>query len=155
MIRYALVCSQNHEFESWFKSSEAFDILLCQAEVCCPVCGDAEVRKAIMAPAIARKAVRGKEAEPGTGRPEGGKAPPEQAACLTSDVREKLNALRQEIERTHDYVGDRFAEEARKMHFGEIEHRGIYGEATREQATDLAEEGVEVSPLPFIVRTDA
>lgn len=151
MIRYALICSQHHEFDAWFKNSEGFDLQAKAGEVSCPVCADADIRKALMAPAIGRKS----DAGPGREPPERAKEEGRQAASLSSAAREKLSALRKEIEQTHDYVGERFTEEARKMHFGEVEHRGIYGEATKDQAQELASEGINVTPLPFTIRLDA
>ncbi len=151
MIRYALLCSQNHEFDAWFNDSSGFDRLSKAGEVVCPVCADTTVRKALMAPAIGGKAAaeseKAKDVEQATEK-EAGKE-------LLSDVDRKLHALRREIEQTHEYVGNRFAEEARKIHFGEVEHRGIYGDATKEQARELVDEGVRFTPLPFATRLDA
>ncbi|MEM1401023.1 MAG: DUF1178 family protein [Pseudomonadota bacterium] len=151
MIRYALICAHQHEFESWFSDSAAYDRLSAAGEVVCPICGDRHVRKAIMAPTIARTRSEPVEAKP-AGIAGKGKAV---AANLSDDMRQKLVALRREIEKTHDYVGDQFADEARRMHSGEIEERGIYGDATREEAQELIEEGVDIAPLPFASRLDA
>lgn len=150
MIRYALVCSQQHEFDAWFNNSSGFDRLSQAGEVVCPVCADTTVRKALMAPAIGGKAPARENAV------EENKAEPSaEGTSLTNDAHNKLAALRREIEETHEYVGNRFAEEARKIHFGEVEHRGIYGDATKEQARELVDEGVQFTPLPFPSRLDA
>lgn len=151
MIRYALVCSQKHEFDAWFNDSAGFDRLSEAGEVVCPVCSDTSVRKALMAPAIGGKA----PADGGKAK-EGDQATEKEAGTeLVSEADRKMLAIRREIERTHEYVGNRFAEEARKIHFGEVEHRGIYGDATKEQARELVDEGVRFTPLPFSSRLDA
>lgn len=151
MIRYALLCSLKHEFDAWFSDSSGFDRLSEAGEVVCPVCSDTAVRKAPMAPAIGGRApAKGKKAK------EDGQATEKEAGKeLLNEADRKLQALRREIEQTHEYVGNRFAEEARKIHFGEVEHRGIYGDATKEQARELVDEGVRFTPLPFATRLDA
>jgi len=152
MIRYALLCSQQHEFDAWFNNSSGFDRLSEAGEVVCPVCADTTVRKALMAPAIGRKTPSGDTAAAEEKSGQDGKG---ENANLMNSADSKLAALRREIENTHEYVGNRFAEEARKIHFGEVEHRGIYGDATKEQARELVDEGVQFTPLPFPSRLDA
>lgn len=134
MIRYALTCSNDHAFESWFQSAEAFDRLAAAGHVACTVCGATEVVKTLMAPAVrpARKAVDSPLATPQT---------PIEAA---------LAALRRQVEENSDYVGLNFAAEARAMHEGRVPERSIYGEAKVEEARKLVEDGIPVAPLPFM-----
>ena len=142
MIRYALKCTDDHSFESWFQSAEAFEKLHAAGLVACPVCGSAEVEKAIMAPRV--RPSRSKAAVP---------AAPADKPTLTepmSAAEQALTRLRREVEKTSDYVGLSFAAEARKMHDGEVPHRSIYGEAKPDEAKKLIEDGVPVAPLPFI-----
>lgn len=141
MIRYALCCEKEHEFDGWFASSEAFDRQLAAGEIGCPHCGSPDVRKALMAPNIAK----------GSGRSGNIETPAEIAQKMSM----MMLALRKHVEENCDYVGDAFAEEARRIHYGETEHRDIYGEATLEEARELIEEGVEVAPLPVVPRGSA
>jgi hypothetical protein len=154
MIRYALRCERDHAFESWFQDSAAFDAQVKRKLVTCPVCNSVKVEKAIMAPRIVGK--KGREtAAPPAPAPE-----PAPAAAETTptpllmaqerELRVKLKELRDHIVKNADNVGERFPNEARKMHYGEIEHRPIYGEASPEEARSLIDEGVEVSPLPVL-----
>ncbi len=129
MIRYALKCEKGHAFESWFQSADAFDALREKGMVSCPQCGGSEVKKAVMAPRV------------GAGR---GLSPPEEESARA------LAKMRARIEAESDYVGDRFASEARAMHLGEVPERSIYGEARPEEARALIEDGVPVLPLPFM-----
>jgi hypothetical protein len=152
MIRYTLVCEQEHSFESWFKDSDAFDDQAARGLVSCPTCGSAKVAKAIMAPSVAR---RDKERRPVVvaEQPQAAAQPAAPAAVtLLSEkeqqLREMLRALRQQVVENAAYVGDQFAEEARRIHSGEAEERAIYGEATREDVHELLEDGIEVLPLP-------
>lgn len=143
MIRFSLRCANGHGFESWFKSGEAFDGLLARRLVTCPSCQTAEVGKSPMAPAVqpARsKAVR----PPSTPQPMTNMPDP--------DLVEAIQRLRAHVEANSDYVGDRFAAEARAMHEGEIDHRPIHGEARADEARRLIEDGVPALPLPFIPR---
>ena len=159
MIRYALVCERKHTFESWFASSAAFDKQLKRGLVTCPVCGSDEVEKAIMAPQIARQDRR-TSAEPAaeSAANEAAEAPAPaedkaQVAMMSPHEREfrkKLKELREHVTKNADYVGPKFPEEARKMHYGEIEHRSIYGEASPQEAKDLSDEGIEFHPLPIL-----
>ncbi|HWM82249.1 MAG TPA: DUF1178 family protein [Pseudolabrys sp.] len=155
MIRYSLACKKEHAFESWFQDSAAFEKQAKRGLVSCPQCGSSEVSKAIMAPQVSdskrrRKAATKAAAEtimadkPADAAPVAIVSPQEQA------LRTKLKELREHLLKNADHVGTRFPEEARKMHYGEIEHRSIYGEASLEQAKELAEEGIEVHPLPML-----
>ncbi len=134
MIHYNLNCASGHEFDSWFKSSEAFDSLVAAARVSCPVCGSTEVSKALMAPSVAVSSeVR-------------------DLGAPASEVEQALAALRRQIEENSEYVGLNFAAEARRMHEGDLPARSIYGEAKPEEAKQLIEDGVPVAPLPFMPR---
>lgn len=141
MIRYSLQCTNGHVFDAWFRDSAAYDSLQAAGQVLCAQCGLAEVGKALMAPALTRRSTDDR-AEPALS------APPD------SEAHRALAELRRRIEASADYVGPRFAEEARRMHEGDAEHRAIWGEATREEARSLVEDGVPVAPLPFFARRD-
>ena len=138
MIRYNLVCVAGHDFESWFRDAGAFDKASAAHAVACPECGTTDVVKALMAPSVAtarkREAAAMKVAAPD----------PRQAA-----IREMVRQVRQHVRENADYVGDKFAEEARRIHYQETEARGIYGEATPDEARSLAEDGVEFMPVPI------
>jgi hypothetical protein len=142
VIRYALCCETGHTFESWFNNSTAFDRQAARGLVTCPMCGSAKVEKAIMAPALGG----GREAPAPEPEPE--KTPVAIVSKEEVDLRKKLKELRDHIVKSADYVGEKFPEEARRMHYGEIEHRSIYGEASPDAAKSLAEEGIEFHPLP-------
>ncbi|MBI1621540.1 DUF1178 family protein [Aquamicrobium zhengzhouense] len=134
MIRFSLVCDNKHDFDGWFRSNEDFDQQNKRGFVTCPLCNSARVAKGLMAPAVS------------TGRQQ-----EKVALAMGEEQRQalaKLKEFAQKARENADYVGERFAEEARKIHFGEAEARGIYGEATPEEARDLIEEGVEFMPLP-------
>ncbi|MFK7941737.1 MAG: DUF1178 family protein [Paracoccaceae bacterium] len=139
MIRYTLKCVEGHAFESWFRDSTAYETLWAADQVTCSVCGSAKVEKSIMAPALAG----GKETPPD--KPLSTPSHPAEAA---------LRKMRAHLSENADYVGKEFASEARRIHDGESEQRGIWGEATREDAKSLAEDGIPVTPLPFISRTN-
>lgn len=151
MIRFALRCANAHEFESWFKDGAAYDRMAAAGLVECPSCGDARVGKALMAPAIAK----GRGAK---GRPEAPEAAPPPAPVAGGQVPAQVLALlqrvRAEVEKTCDYVGPGFAEEARRIAKGEAADRGIYGEATPAEAEALRDEGIEVASLPWVPRAD-
>ncbi len=131
MIRYALKCGDGHAFFSWFQSADAFDTLERKGHLACPDCGTDAVAKAVMAPQVATART------PTLTEPE----TPAQTALAT---------LRREIESKADYVGRRFASEARAMHDGESPRRSIWGEARPDEARALVEDGVPVAPLPFV-----
>jgi len=151
MIRYALRCERDHTFESWFQTSSAFDQQVKRKLVTCPVCGSAKIEKAIMAPQIVSK--KGRKSTP-PAPAQAVEAPrPDPTPLMMAQERElraKLKELRDHIVKNADNVGEKFPNEARKMHYGEIEHRPIYGEASPEEAKSLIDEGVEVSPLPVL-----
>jgi hypothetical protein len=166
MIRYALNCDQGHAFESWFANSAAYDKQAKRGLVSCPVCGSAQVEKAIMAPSLGASGRDG-TADPWptptpanpTPRPPLQPAPmppipPKTPVAMMSsaerELRHKLKELRDHITKNAHYVGQRFPEEARKIHYGETEHRSIYGEASPEEAKQLHEEGIEFHPLPIL-----
>jgi len=154
MIRYALHCDHGHAFESWFQSSSAYDSQVKRKLVSCPICGSIKVEKAIMAPRIVGK--KGREsAAPSPAPTESAEIlPPANSTPLVMaqerELRAKLKELRDHIVKNADNVGESFPNEARKMHYGEIEHRPIYGEASPDEARALIDEGVEVSPLPVL-----
>jgi hypothetical protein len=134
LIRFSLICDHDHEFEAWFRSNDDFDRQKKRGFVDCPACGSTKVQKALMAPAVS------------TGRKQ------EKIALAMNEMQKKamaeMKALSEKIRENADYVGDKFAEEARKIHFGETEARGIYGEATLDEAKSLAEDGVGFMPIP-------
>ncbi|MEI6441524.1 MAG: DUF1178 family protein [Alphaproteobacteria bacterium] len=132
MIRYALACDAGHEFEGWFGASADYDDQQAKGLVECPVCASKSVRKQIMAPAVAGTKNRSLEGSPET------------RALLA----QAMSQVRQHVEDNFDYVGDSFAKEARAIHEGKSEERGIYGEATPQEVKKLAEDGVPVAPLP-------
>jgi hypothetical protein len=134
LIRFSLICDRDHEFEAWFRNNDDFDRQKKRGFVECPSCGSNKVGKALMAPAVS------------TGRKR------EKIALAMNEMQKKamaeMKALSDKMRENADYVGDRFAEEARKIHFGETEQRGIYGEATLDEAKELAEDGVSFMPVP-------
>jgi hypothetical protein len=153
MIRYTLRCDKDHSFESWFQSSSAYDSQVKRKLVSCPVCGSAKVEKAIMAPRIVSKKGRDKAPVPVEASAEAATPAAESTPLMMAQERElraKIKELRDHIVKNADNVGERFPNEARKMHYGDIEHRPIYGEASPDEARALIDEGVEVSPLPVL-----
>ena len=151
MIHYALICEKGHEFESWFADSAAFDKQVKRKLIACPHCGSGKVDKAIMAPRLASGKKRKAPAEAPVAAPAAPeKAPVAMISPQEQEFRTKLKELREHLTKNADNVGQKFPEEARKMHYGEIEHRSIYGEASPEDAKELAEEGIEFHPLPIL-----
>jgi hypothetical protein len=151
MIRYNLRCERGHAFESWFQSSQAYETQEKRKLVNCPSCGSAKVERAIMAPQIVSKKSRDRAAPAPAAATEA--TTPASTPLMMAQERElraKLRELRDHIVKNADNVGERFPNEARKMHYGDIEHRPIYGEASPEEARSLIDEGVEVSPLPVL-----
>ena len=145
MIRYALVCDNAHGFESWFRDGSAYDDQIGRGLIACPVCGSDKIGKAMMAPGLARRDRVGARIEPAAG------SEPEPVALMSPEqveMRTKIRELRAMLTQNSDYVGEKFADEARKMHFGEIDHRAIHGEANREEVRALLDDGVEVVPIP-------
>ncbi|HEY6434816.1 MAG TPA: DUF1178 family protein [Acetobacteraceae bacterium] len=160
MIHYQLCCSRHHEFDGWFRDSAAFDRQSGLGLVECPVCGDTQVTRALMAPAVSTRAVAVTGPAPAkepTAAPEAERVPVPSGAVagrLPDHLRAMLQRLRSEVERNCDYVGPQFAEEARKMHRGESDRRGIYGETTPDEAESLSDEGIDVSRIPWVPRAD-
>ena len=157
MIRYSLACERGHAFDSWFANSSAYDKQSKRGLVTCPVCGSTKVEKAIMAPRLARtdKAIDVPAPAPAPVAAPAPAAPQatEPVAMLSPQERElrtKLKELRDHLVKNSENVGRKFPEQARQMHYGEIEHRSIYGEASPQEAKELAEEGVEFHPLPIL-----
>jgi hypothetical protein len=151
MIRYNLRCDKGHAFESWFQNSSAYELQEKRKLVSCPACGSTKVERAIMAPQIAASKRRDIAPVAPAAAPE--PATPSSTPLMMAQERElraKLKELRDHIVKNADNVGERFPNEARKMHYGDIEHRPIYGEASPEEARSLIDEGVEVSPLPVL-----
>lgn len=141
MIHYDLICKQGHKFDGWFSTSTAYDEQRGNNDIRCPSCGTAEIDKQLMTPSIPRKG--------------NSKNSSRQLVSSVGDPQmkklvDKLRELRQHVERHADYVGDRFADEARRIHYKEAEERGIYGEATPDDARALIDEGIEVQPLPLL-----
>jgi hypothetical protein len=157
MILYTLVCDKKHSFESWFATSAAYDKQVARGLVSCPMCDSSKVEKAIMAPALGRSRKRAggpaAESKPDAVPPETPaeiKAPMAMMSPQEREFRKKLKELRDHLTQNADYVGGQFPEEARKMHYGETEHRSIYGEASPDDAKALHEEGIEFHPLPVL-----
>lgn len=142
MIRFALKCENEHSFESWFQSGDAFDTLLARDMVTCPDCGSARVSKDLMAPKV--RPARSAAATP--------PAPQPMTNAPDPEVVEAIQKLKAHVEKNSDYVGNSFASEARAMHDGDKPYRAIHGEAKPEEAKKLIEDGVPALPLPFIPR---
>lgn len=136
MISFNLRCANGHGFEAWFKDGATFDVQQASKEIACPMCGDVEIVKAPMATRI--------------GKPTPSSAAEEKMASTMTKMREQLVEIRKKVEENCDYVGPKFAEEARRIHFGESEHRDIYGEATDDEAEELEDEGVEFARIPWV-----
>jgi len=155
MIRYALVCERGHEFESWFQDSPAYDKQARRGLVTCPQCHSTKVEKAIMAPRLSARAKKVAPIQAAMPQPDAPASPatPAPVAMMSpqeQELRTKLKELRDHLTKNADNVGAKFPEEARKMHYGEIEHRSIYGVASSEEAKELSEEGIEFHPLPVL-----
>ena len=133
MIRYALLCEHDHEFEGWFGASADFDDQQARGLIECPVCASKAVRKAIMAPAVSGTKTKGQEVTP---------------AQTQAMMMEAMGRIRRHVEENFDDVGDTFAKEARAIHEGRSEERGIYGQATSKEVRELVEDGVPIAPLP-------
>ncbi|MFO1162071.1 MAG: DUF1178 family protein [Reyranellaceae bacterium] len=161
MILYRLRCSNGHEFDSWFKDSKSYERQEKKSLIGCAVCGDVSVERALMTPRLGKKGnqkstpaeVPVEAVPPPTAAPS-----PEQqkmaalARHMPKELREALLKVREQVEQNCEHVGDKFAEEARKIHYGESDKRGIYGETTDDEAEALAEEGIEFGRLPWIPR---
>jgi hypothetical protein len=146
MILFNLTCGKEHSFEAWFRDGATYDKQAAGGRIACPVCGDTHVRKAPMAPRLGRAKGDGKG---------------DDAGARARQMRAMLSEIRDHVEKNCDYVGDRFAEEARKIHYGETEKnekkkpRGIYGEATDAEAKSLKDEGIEFGRVPWVPPEDA
>lgn len=140
MIRFDLVCGQSHGFEGWFRDGRTFDVQAESGDLACPFCGDKAVQKAVMAPAVARS--------------RGGAAPDDARRMAMARMLQMARQVQDHVEKTFDNVGERFPEEARKMHYGDVEHRDIYGKASAEEAKSLRDEGISISQLPTLPKLD-
>ena len=138
MITYSLACAKGHEFEGWFKDSAAYDLQEADGSLACPRCGDVHVKKAIMAPSVMNSVTKAK----------GNATPTVPSAADSQKLRQFVAGYRKFIQDNADYVGPRFPEEARKIHYGETEERHIYGESSIAEARELIEEGIEIAPVP-------
>jgi hypothetical protein len=161
MILYRLRCSNGHEFEGWFKDSKTYERQEKKSLVVCAVCGDAKVAREIMSPRIGKGGKAVEVEVPAAPAPAPVPSPEQQVAQqkmaaiarhMPKELREALLKVRAEVERNCEHVGDKFAEEARKIHYGESDKRGIYGETSEEEAEALADEGIEFGRLPWIPR---
>jgi hypothetical protein len=157
MIRYTLSCEHGHEFESWFANSSAYDKQSKRGLVTCPICNSAKVEKSIMAPRLARTDIdvpapplQAPAARIPAHKTPADKTPVAIMSPHERELRQKLRELRDHVTKNASYVGAKFPEEARKIHYGETEHRSIYGEASAEEAKKLNEEGIEFHPLPIL-----
>jgi hypothetical protein len=149
MILYSLQCAASHDFDSWFRSSDAFEALTAASQVACPICGTTDVRKTLMAPAV--RPARNAAGAPIDATKQGAAtAPSGPLSHPGSPVEEAFATMRRQVEENSDYVGLNFVAEARKMHDGTAPARSIYGEAKPEEARQLIEDGVPVTPLPFM-----
>jgi hypothetical protein len=136
MILFSLRCAEGHEFEGWFRDGDGFEAQQQAGEIACPECGDNHVEKALMAPAIGRSHKKGPPMSP-------------------AQMRAMLVAMRRQVESNCDYVGPNFAEEARKIHYGEVDAHGIYGEATQQESAELKDEGISFGQIPWVPTSDA
>lgn len=141
MIVFDLICDNEHTFEAWFKDSKTFDRQRRKKAVACPVCESSKVEKALMAPNISTSRAKDQAVQ-------------SQKTVMAANMRKMLSEVRKTVEENCDYVGPEFAEEARKIHYGEKDPRGIYGEATKEEAEELRSEGVEFDEIPWLPRMD-
>ena len=155
MIRFALLCGNDHGFEGWFRDGATFEQQAAALSITCPVCGNEKVRKSMMAPAIRRSSRRRTEPNLPVPRPEpaprADELPDHAKAAIALAV---LRRVREHVERNFENVGERFPEEARRIHYGEADEREIYGQASLEEAEELVEEGIPVRPLPDLPKLD-
>lgn len=151
MIHYQLRCGVGHEFDGWFKDSAGFEEQAGRKLISCPVCASAEVTRALMTPCIQRKGRSEVAAEPAPAPPAAQVA----GGVIPDAVRAALQSLRAEVEKHCDYVGPEFADEARRIHNGEVPARGIYGESTDEEADSLAEDGIDIARIPWLPRSES
>ncbi|MGV0761868.1 DUF1178 family protein [Tistrella mobilis] len=165
MIVFDLKCSAGHRFEAWFRDSDTFTAQAAAGEVACPVCGDQKVEKALMAPRLNVRSHARDEAAPAPVPTAAAEVPPaqppapadpaaERLMAVQGEVMKRLREIRREVEANCDFVGDRFAEEARSMHLGETPARPIYGQTTEAEAESLREDGVPFAAIPWLPRED-
>lgn len=156
MILYRLRCAEGHDFESWFPSSASYESQHARRLVSCPTCGGTAVEKAVMAPSVARTDKAPPDKAPAAEAPAPAAAAGDGAGTLPvlsqpeAELRTLMRTLREHVVKNSDYVGGEFADLARKMHEGEMEHRSIYGEATADEVKALREDEIEVFPLPIL-----
>ena len=150
MIHYQLRCSSDHAFDGWFADSASFDKQAKRGLVECPFCGSIKVERALMAPMLPKKG--NQKAEPVPAKAPEKAVVPEK---LPAEVRALLHRIRDEVERNADYVGEDFADEARRIHHGESDARAIYGEASEADAEALADDGIEIARIPWLPRADS
>ena len=173
MIRYTVRCKSGHEFEGWYRDSKTFETLQAAGAVSCPECGSVEVRRAPMAPALsgtkatqrADPAAAERSEDDGSETPAASPTPPGPPVPLSAEdakrvhvmgkIREAMVEMRRHVEENADYVGPKFADEARKIHYGESGQRSIYGEATDAESDALRDEGIEFGRIPWVSKTDA
>jgi hypothetical protein len=146
MIAFDLRCAKDHVFEVWFKDSASYEEQVGAKAVVCPACGDKKISKAIMAPNVASGVSR--SASSSTSKT------PALSDVMPEQIRSALRELRSAVEANSEYVGNDFSEEARKIHYGESEARGIHGEASESEAEALQEEGVEIARIPWVENTE-
>ncbi len=139
MIQFKLKCADNHEFEAWFRDGATYDTQSKAGEIECPMCGDRSVTKAPMAPRAIRSAGERGASE-------------DRAREVAHQILRAVGKLREQVEKSSDYVGGEFAEEARRIHYGETDQRNIYGEATADETKELDDEGIEFARIPWFPR---
>ena len=149
MIVYDLICDKNHQFDSWFRNSNVAAKLVKGGQVTCPACGSTKVQKAIQSPRITTSKKKGKAPEASAPAPVETPAAGPEVVHAVEKMTEAFNELRKTIEKNFDNVGDKFPDEARKIHYGEAPERAIYGDATPKEAQDLTDEGINVVALPW------
>jgi len=161
MIHYQLQCADGHGFDGWFKDSASFEQQAARGLLECPVCGGSKVNRALMTPSVPRKgnarrevAVAPEPQPPAKPAAAPAPAPAVVAGRMPDHVRAMLQRLRAEVEKNCDYVGDDFADEARRIHRGDSGRRGIYGEASPTDAEALADEGIDIAHIPWVPRAD-
>lgn len=148
MIVFNLQCAKKHQFESWFKDSAAFERQAKRSLVECPYCGSNKVEKALMAPRLSGTKKTRKRSDAPENLPAA--LGPDPATAKAAELHRQMAELRQHIEKNFDPVGDKFAEEARKIHYGETEKRNIYGQTSAQEAQELLDEGIEFAPVPWV-----
>ena len=149
MICFSLLCANEHSFEGWFRDGDTFDRQAGEGEVSCPHCGDSTVRKAMMAPAVVRSGARSEVMVKPVAAPEA--VPDEAKAAMMIAM---LRKMREHVEKSFENVGERFPEEARRIHYGEADEREIFGQASLEEAKELVEEGISIRLLPDLPKLD-